>query len=37
MPLCEFADEVFMINPCPRLQAAAKSKTWVAEYWRLIP
>lgn len=33
LPLCEFADEVFTINPCPQLRPIAEQRGWGILPW----
>lgn len=35
LPLCEFADEVYTVNPCPQLLPIAKANDWGILRWRL--
>ncbi|WP_086980665.1 HAD family hydrolase [Vibrio aphrogenes] len=33
LPLCEFADQAYLINPCPRLLKHAQNKSWQILAW----
>ncbi len=33
LPLCEYADYAYLINPCAQLKEAAKDKPWVVYHW----
>lgn len=35
LPLCEFADEVFTVNPCPKLKPIAEARGWTVLNWVL--
>ncbi|NJD84847.1 HAD family hydrolase [Candidatus Erwinia dacicola] len=35
LPLCELADRVFMVNPCPQLAAQGEQRGWPALNWQL--
>lgn len=37
LPLCEYADRVFMVNPCPQLAAQGELRRWPQLNWQLIP
>ena len=34
-PLCEFADHVYLVNPCPALRALGEKKGWLRLDWKL--
>lgn len=36
LPLCEFADEALMVNPCPLLRPIAEEKNWEILNWSVI-
>ncbi|WP_105901181.1 HAD family hydrolase [Vibrio gangliei] len=33
LPLCEYADHAYLVNPCPRLTEQAKNKPWQILAW----
>lgn len=33
LPLCEFADEIFTVNPCPLLRPIAEQREWGILHW----
>ncbi|KJY81457.1 HAD family hydrolase [Vibrio galatheae] len=33
LPLCEYADYTYLVNPCPRLKAQAKQTNWTILSW----
>lgn len=33
LPLCEYADHAYLVNPCPRLRARARSTDWQVLNW----
>ncbi|CAH0525689.1 HAD family hydrolase [Vibrio hippocampi] len=33
VPMCEYADQAFLVNPCPRLQQYAQDKPWHHLAW----
>lgn len=33
LPLCEYADHAYLVNPCPRLRARASSMDWQVLNW----
>ena len=33
LPLCEYADYAYLVNPCPRLKAHAKQPNWTILNW----
>ncbi|NLS11852.1 HAD family hydrolase [Vibrio sp. SM6] len=36
LPLCEYADRIYLVNPCPRLSAHAKNNTdWAVLKWQV--
>jgi len=35
LPLCEYANHVFMVNPCPQLAAHGELRRWPQLNWRL--
>lgn len=37
LPLCEYADHVFMVNPCRQLAAQGALRRWPLLNWQLIP
>ncbi|MDX1303231.1 HAD family hydrolase [Photobacterium sp.] len=33
LPLCEYADFAYLVNPCPRLQQHTNTPNWTVLYW----